>query len=72
MFKNSIQFSLSNPIIIMKEELKQLIMTFSLVENNVDKIVNECFKDLHLNEEGIFYYEFLMVIEWLAMAVVTD
>jgi len=50
--------------VIKKEEIKYLLTNFNLTEGNIDKIVNECFKELRLaqNEDGIFYYDFLVVV----------
>ena len=72
MFKSSIYSG--SPICIGKEEIKLLLITFSLVENgrNIDKILDECFRELKLNEKDIFYYDSLIIIQWLAMALIKE
>jgi hypothetical protein len=44
------------------------------VENgmNIDKIMDECFRELRLNEKYIFYYDVLIIIQWLSMALVKE
>jgi hypothetical protein len=43
-----------------------------LVENgmNIDKVIDECFRELRLSEKDIFYYDMLIIIQWLSMALV--
>ena len=72
MFKSSIESA--SPICIGKEEIKLLLITFSLVENgaNIDKILEECLRELKMNDKDIFYYDTLVIIQWLAMALVKE
>jgi len=44
----------------------------ALTEKNTDLVIEECFNELKLKEDGIFYYEFLTVIQWLAMATISS
>jgi hypothetical protein len=72
MFKSSIESA--SPIFIGKEEVKLLLITFNLVDNgmNIDKIMDECFRELKIHERDIFYYDFLIIIQWLSMALVKE
>ncbi len=39
---------------------------------NIDKVMDECFRELRLNEKDIFYYDMLIIIQWLSMALVKE
>ncbi len=72
MFKSSIESA--SPICIGKEDVKLLLITFSLTENgiNTDKVIDECWTELKLNKKDIFYYDSLIIIQWLAMALIKE
>lgn len=48
-----------------------MLQLASITEKNINLVVDECFNDLRLREDGVFYYEFLSIIQWLAMAIIT-
>lgn len=54
----------------MKEEFKMMLETSGLTGENTDKIIDCMFGELDLPEEGLYYYEFVEAIQWLAMALV--
>ncbi len=39
---------------------------------NIDKVIDECFRELRLSEKDIFYYDMLIIIQWLSMALVKE
>ena len=41
---------------IRKEEVKRMLQTASITEKNNNVIVDECFSQLRLREDAIYYY----------------
>ena len=39
---------------------------------NIDKIMDECFRELRMNEKDIFYYDALIIFQWLSIALVKE
>ena len=42
-----------------------------LTSKNTDKIVQDCYLELKLSEDGLFYYSFIELLQWLALAIVS-
>lgn len=47
-----------------------MLESSGLTAENTDRIIDSLFVDLHLPEEGLYYYEFVEAMQWLAMALV--
>ncbi|KRX01888.1 hypothetical protein PPERSA_05727 [Pseudocohnilembus persalinus] len=62
---------------LLQEQIKSLIIDAGFKGDNLDDIVSTCLTQL-INEdkysgfEGIFYYEFLQVMQWLSLVLITD
>lgn len=69
--QNSIQNS-AREYCLKKEELKRMLQMASITEKNTDLIIEECFNELKLREEGLFYYDFLGVLQWLSLATISS
>lgn len=41
-----------------------------LTGDNTDRVIQSLFSELELPEEGLYYYEFVEAMQWLAMALV--
>jgi hypothetical protein len=55
-----------------KEEVKRMLQVAAITERSTDLVVEECFNELKLREEGLFYYDFLAVLQWLALATISS
>jgi len=55
---------------IRKEEVKRMLQLASITDKNINIVVDECFSELRLREEAVFYYDFLSIVQWLAMTVI--
>ena len=69
--RSSIQNSASE-YCLKKEELKRLLQRANITERSTDLVIEQCFTDLKLREEGLYYYEFLEALQWLALATITS
>lgn len=49
-----------------------MLQISAITEKNTDLIIEECFNQLKLREEGLFYYDFLGVLQWLALATISS
>ncbi|KAL4509138.1 hypothetical protein ABPG72_018069 [Tetrahymena utriculariae] len=62
---------------MLKEEVKALITEAGFKGDNLDEIVNTCFQELLSEDkyqgfEGIFFYEYLQVMQWLSLVLIAD
>ena len=55
-----------------KEEIKRMMQAAALAEKNGDLLVEECFNQLKLRDDAVFYYEFLNIVQWLAITSVAS
>lgn len=49
-----------------------MLQVSGLTTNSTDKTVDNMYRDLGLADDGVFYYEFLEAIQWLALVTVTS
>ena len=68
---SSVQNSASD-YCIRKEEVKRMLQLASIAERNINLVVDECFNQLKLKEDAVFYYEFLNILQWLAVTVISS
>ena len=68
---SSVQNSASD-YCIRKEEVKRMLQLASITERNINLVVDECFNQLKLKEDAVFYYEFLNILQWLAVTVISS
>lgn len=47
-----------------------MLQLASITDKNINMVVDECFSELRLREEAIFYYDFLSIVQWLAVTVI--
>ncbi|CAD8201152.1 unnamed protein product [Paramecium octaurelia] len=62
---------------IRQEEIKQLIQDSGYKGDNLDGIIKTAYKELFHDEkfngfEGLFYYEFIQVMQWLALVLIQN
>ena len=63
---------------LLDQQIQQLIKDAGFHGENLEDIVTTCRTQLQQGEEknqgfeGIFYYEFLQVMQWLALVLITD
>lgn len=62
---------------MLKEEVKSLIAEAGFKGENLEEIVNTCFLELFAEDkyqgfEGIFFYEYLQVMQWLSLVLIAD
>lgn len=49
-----------------------MLQLASITERNINLVVDECFNQLKLKEDAVFYYEFLNILQWLAVTVISS
>lgn len=49
-----------------------MLQVAAITEKNINLVVDECFSQLRLREDAVFYYEFLSIIQWLAVTVISS
>jgi hypothetical protein len=54
-----------------KEEVKRMLQLAAVTERNINLLVDECFNQLRLRDDAVFYYEFLSILQWLAVTVIS-
>ena len=79
MFIHQIEDSIQTPeetYYLMKEELK-VLLKLAGVEGDYDQIVRDCYSELFPDrekqqrfEDGIYFYEFIQVVQWLALVLI--
>jgi hypothetical protein len=47
-----------------------MLQLASVTDKNINMVVDECFSELRLREEAVFYYDFLSIVQWLAATVI--
>lgn len=62
---------------LLREEIKNLILEAGFKGENLEYIVNTCFNefmqhDKYSGYEGVFYYEYLQMMQWLSLTLIAD
>ena len=47
-----------------------MLQLSNITERNNNVLVDECFSQLQLKEDAVYYYDFLSIMQWLAVTVI--
>ncbi len=61
---------------ILPEEIQGIIRDVGFQGSNIAEVVTTCFQELQIDHfkgfQGVFFYEFLQVMQWISLVMVTD